>query len=98
MMVVLTHHTPATTSPPPIISHTCIREAFPPCPCEGVLASASITCCLLATFSSLLMRACIEDLSASFRILCKLGTLVSRGAGGGASIVDYGTDHAIGNS
>ena len=79
-----------------MIDYTYIKDAFSPCPCEGALASASITCSLLATFSSLLLCTCIEVLPASFRILRKLGALVSRGAGGSASIVDY--DHAVGNS
>ncbi|KAF8492639.1 DUF185-domain-containing protein [Russula emetica] len=49
-------------------------------------------------FSSLPIGARIEVSAASFRIAHKLGTLISQGAGGSALIVDYGTDHAVGNS
>lgn len=44
------------------------------------------------------MGARIEVSAASFRIARKLGTLISQGAGGSALIVDYGADHAVGNS
>jgi len=49
-------------------------------------------------FSSLPIGARIEVSATSFRIAHKLGTLISQGAGGSALIVDYGTDHAVGNS
>ena len=48
--------------------------------------------------SSLPIGARIEVSAVSFRIVRKLGTLISQGAGGSALIVDYGTDHAVGNS
>ncbi|KAH9998921.1 S-adenosyl-L-methionine-dependent methyltransferase [Russula vinacea] len=74
------------------------QNAFPPCPRGGALTSVNITRCLLAAFSSLPIGARIEVSAVSFRIARKLGTLISQGAGGSALIVDYGTDHAVGNS
>ncbi|KAI9463192.1 S-adenosyl-L-methionine-dependent methyltransferase [Lactarius psammicola] len=49
-------------------------------------------------FASLPIGARIEVSAASFQTARKLGTLVSQGAGGSALVVDYGTDHAVGNS
>jgi NADH dehydrogenase [ubiquinone] 1 alpha subcomplex assembly factor 7 len=49
-------------------------------------------------FASLPIGARIEVSAASFQIAHKLGTLVSQGAGGSALVVDYGADHAVGNS
>ena len=49
-------------------------------------------------FSSLPIGARIEVSAVSFRIARKLGTLLSQGAGGSALIVDYGANHAVGNS
>ncbi|KAH8987098.1 DUF185-domain-containing protein [Lactarius hatsudake] len=49
-------------------------------------------------FASLPIGARIEVSAASFQTARKLGTLVSQGAGGSALVVDYGADHAVGNS
>ncbi|KAN0134557.1 S-adenosyl-L-methionine-dependent methyltransferase [Lactarius tabidus] len=49
-------------------------------------------------FASLPIGARIEVSPASFQTARKVGTLVSQGAGGSALVVDYGTDHAVGNS
>ena len=49
-------------------------------------------------FASLPIGARIEVSAASFQTARKLGTLISQGAGGSALVVDYGTDHAVGNS
>ncbi|KAN0134498.1 S-adenosyl-L-methionine-dependent methyltransferase, partial [Lactarius tabidus] len=49
-------------------------------------------------FASLPIGARIEVSPTSFQTVHKVGTLVSQGAGGSALVVDYGTDHAVGNS
>ena len=49
-------------------------------------------------FASLPIGARIEVSAASFQTARKLGALVSQGAGGSALVVDYGADHAVGNS
>ena len=49
-------------------------------------------------FASLPIGARVEISAASFQTARKLGTLISQGAGGSALVVDYGTDHAVGNS
>ena len=66
--------------------------ATEPSPVSTLLGSSS------PRFSSLPTGARIEVSAASFRIARKLGMLISEGAGGSALIVDYGTDHAVGNS
>ncbi|KAI0280286.1 DUF185-domain-containing protein [Russula aff. rugulosa BPL654] len=66
--------------------------ATEPSPVSTLLGSSS------PRFSSLPIGARIEVSATSFRIARKLGTLISQGAGGSALIVDYGTDHAVGNS
>ena len=49
-------------------------------------------------FATLPIGARIEVSAVSFQIARKLGTLISQGEGGSALVVDYGTDHAVGNS
>jgi len=49
-------------------------------------------------FASLPIGARIEVSAASFQTARKLGTLLSQGSGGSALVVDYGADHAVGNS
>ncbi|KAH9970552.1 S-adenosyl-L-methionine-dependent methyltransferase [Lactifluus volemus] len=49
-------------------------------------------------FVSLPIGARIEVSAASFQTAHRLGTLISQGAGGCALVVDYGADHAFGNS
>jgi NADH dehydrogenase [ubiquinone] 1 alpha subcomplex assembly factor 7 len=49
-------------------------------------------------FASLPISARIEVSATSFQIARKLGTLISQGAGGSGLVIDYGTDHAVGNS
>jgi NADH dehydrogenase [ubiquinone] 1 alpha subcomplex assembly factor 7 len=49
-------------------------------------------------FTSLPIGAHIKVSAASFQIVHKLSMLVSQGAGGSALVVDYGADHAAGNS
>ncbi len=66
--------------------------ATEPSPVSTLLGSSS------PRFSSLPIGAHVEVSAASFRIAHKLGTLISQGGGGSALIVDYGTDHAVGNS
>ncbi len=66
--------------------------ATEPSPVSTLLGSSS------PRFSSLPIGTRIEVSAASFRIARKLGTLISQGAGGCALIVDYGADHAVGNS
>ena len=66
--------------------------AAEPSPVSTLLGASS------PRFSSLPIGARIEVSAVSFRIARKLGMLISQGAGGSALIVDYGTDHAVGNS
>jgi Putative S-adenosyl-L-methionine-dependent methyltransferase len=49
-------------------------------------------------FVSLPIGTRIEVSAASFQTAHRLGTLISQGAGGCALVVDYGADHAFGNS
>ncbi|KAN0134514.1 putative S-adenosyl-L-methionine-dependent methyltransferase domain containing protein, partial [Lactarius tabidus] len=49
-------------------------------------------------FASLPIGARIEVSAALFQTTRKLGMLVSQGAGGSALVVDYGANHAVGNS
>jgi NADH dehydrogenase [ubiquinone] 1 alpha subcomplex assembly factor 7 len=66
--------------------------ATEPSPVSTLLGASS------PRFSSLPIGARIEVSAASFRIARKLGELISQGAGGSALIIDYGTNHAVGNS
>jgi NADH dehydrogenase [ubiquinone] 1 alpha subcomplex assembly factor 7 len=66
--------------------------ATEPSPVSTLLGASS------PRFSSLPIGARIEVSAASFRIARKLGELISLGAGGSALIIDYGTNHAVGNS
>ncbi|KAI9508435.1 DUF185-domain-containing protein [Russula earlei] len=66
--------------------------AAEPSPVSSLLGASS------PRFSSLPIGARIEVSAASFQTSRKLGTLISRGAGGSALIIDYGKDHAVGNS
>ncbi|KAI0289315.1 S-adenosyl-L-methionine-dependent methyltransferase [Multifurca ochricompacta] len=49
-------------------------------------------------FGSLPIGARIEVSATSFQAARKLGMLISQGAGGSALVVDYGANHAVGNS
>ncbi|KAH9167860.1 DUF185-domain-containing protein [Lactarius sanguifluus] len=66
--------------------------AAEPTPVSTLLGASS------PRFASLPIGARIEVSAAAFQTARKLGTLVSQGAGGSALVVDYGTDHAVGNS
>lgn len=66
--------------------------ATEPSPVSTLLGASS------PRFATLPIGARIEVSAASFQIARKLGTLISQGAGGSALVVDYGTDHAVGNS
>ncbi|KAI0247657.1 DUF185-domain-containing protein [Lactifluus subvellereus] len=66
--------------------------ASDPSPVSTLLGASS------PRFASLPIGARIEVSAASFQTARKLGTLLSRGAGGSALVVDYGADHAVGNS
>jgi hypothetical protein len=66
--------------------------ATEPSPVSTLLGSSS------PRFASLPIGARVEVSAASFQTARKLGTLISQGAGGSALVVDYGTDHAVGNS
>ncbi|KAI0267855.1 S-adenosyl-L-methionine-dependent methyltransferase [Gloeopeniophorella convolvens] len=63
-----------------------------PSPISTLLGSSS------PRFAALPIGARIEVSAASYQTARKLGTLVSQGAGGSALVVDYGADHAVGNS
>ncbi|KAH9055203.1 S-adenosyl-L-methionine-dependent methyltransferase [Lactarius vividus] len=67
-------------------------EQRKPTPVSTLLGASS------PRFATLPIGARIEVSAASFQTARKLGTLVSQGAGGSALVVDYGTDHAVGNS
>ncbi|KAH9041591.1 DUF185-domain-containing protein [Lactarius pseudohatsudake] len=66
--------------------------AAEPTPVSTLLGASS------PRFASLPVGARIEVSAASFQTARKLGTLVSQGAGGSALVIDYGADHAVGNS
>ncbi|KAI9439742.1 DUF185-domain-containing protein [Lactarius indigo] len=87
---------PATPSLDPLASTTKTRFrpvlGAEPTPVSMLLGASS------PRFASLPIGARIEVSAASFQTARKLGTLVSQGAGGSALVVDYGADHAVGNS
>jgi hypothetical protein len=70
--------------------------------CPVLMPESSPVSTLLGTssprFVSLPIGPRIEVLAASFQTARKLSTLISQGAGGSALVIDYGTDHAVGNS
>ncbi|KAN0134488.1 S-adenosyl-L-methionine-dependent methyltransferase [Lactarius tabidus] len=73
---------------------TCFRPVLAPEPTPvSMLLGASSPC-----FASLPISTRIEVSAALFQTAHKQGTLVSQGAGGSVLVVDYGADHAVGNS
>jgi len=89
-------------SPPSIPSHersssitkTRFRSVLAPepSPVSTLLGASS------PRFSSLPIGTRIEVSAASFQTARKLGTLISQGTGGSALVIDYGKEHAVGNS
>ena len=64
----------------------------------GTYGSLDISRRFFTTLRALRIGACIKVSAAPFQTVPKLGTLVSQGAGGSALVMDYGADHAVGNS
>jgi NADH dehydrogenase [ubiquinone] 1 alpha subcomplex assembly factor 7 len=91
-------HSPSTTPSHDRSPSTSQTARFCPVLATGPLPISTLLGASSPRFSSLPIGARIEVSAASFRIACKLGTLLSEGAGGSALVVDYGTDHAVGNS
>jgi NADH dehydrogenase [ubiquinone] 1 alpha subcomplex assembly factor 7 len=93
---VLSHDQSSSTSSLSSSSATQTRFrpvlAAEPSPVSMLLGASS------PRFASLPIGARVEVSAASFQTARKLGTLISQGAGGSALVVDYGTDHAVGNS
>ncbi|KAH9044050.1 putative S-adenosyl-L-methionine-dependent methyltransferase-domain-containing protein [Lactarius deliciosus] len=73
---------------------TCFRPdlAAEPTPVSTLLGTSS------PRFTSLPIGTRIEVSATSFQTARKLGTLVSQGVGGSALVIDFGADHAVGNS
>ncbi|KAH9003606.1 putative S-adenosyl-L-methionine-dependent methyltransferase MidA, partial [Lactarius deliciosus] len=66
--------------------------AAEPTPVSTLLGASS------PRFASLPIGTRIEVSATSFQTARKLGTLVSQGVGGSALVIDFGADHAVGNS
>jgi hypothetical protein len=70
--------------------------------CPVLMPESSPVSTLLGTsspqFASLPISPHIEVSATSFQTARKLSMLISQGAGGSALVIDYGTDHAVGNS
>ncbi|KAH9074340.1 putative S-adenosyl-L-methionine-dependent methyltransferase MidA, partial [Lactarius deliciosus] len=66
--------------------------AAEPTPVSTLLSASS------PRFASLPIGTRIEVSATSFQTARKLGTLVSQGVGGSALVIDFGADHAVGNS
>ena len=64
----------------------------------GTYGSLDISRRFFTTLRALRIGACIKVSAAPFQTVHKLCTLVSQGAGGSALVMDYGADHAVGNS
>ena len=80
------------------LSASTLRTCFRPVLVREPAAASTLLSASSPHFVSLLNGARIEVSAASFQTAPKLGSLVSQGAGGSALVVDYGADHAVGNS